>query len=265
MPRRPPRAGTDVAAAQIIGYGIRFDEAGRVLLLRRRESAPPWPGRWWLPGDVTPADEEPDDTVPRVFRDLLRQRASTAYLATVTGEDPQSGRHTVHNAYLVTGADALDPQPEDEANPFDAMEWHGSEAALAELPREQAALLRAALEQAELGIAPGPAPTLDEVFEEPAGAAMELLQRPEGLSPREMALVEYAYLLGASGPLDAVEEAMFEVLSEGVPKGEVERMRAYFEGLYAHLPKSGSGAGGGGPLPTMPPGAEPGGPDGGAR
>lgn len=254
-----------MAAAQIIGYGIRFDDAGRVLLLHRRQSAPPWPDCWWLPGDATPPDEEPDDTVPRVFRDLLRQHATVAYLATVTGEDPQSGRHTVHNAYLVTELDALDPQPEDEANPFDAMEWYDADAALAELPREQAELLRTALEQAELGIAPEPSPTLDEVFKEPAGAAMELLQRPEGLSPREMALVEYAYLLGARGPLDAVEEAMFEVLSEGVPKGEVERMRAYFEGLYAHLPKQGSAAGGGGPLPTMPPGAEPGGPDGGAR
>ena len=249
-----------MASAQIIGCGIQFDGEGRVLLLRRRESAPPWPGRWWLPGDVTPAREEPDDTVPRVFRDLLRQDAAVAYLATVTGEDPESGQHTVHNGYLVTGARALDPQPADEANPFDAMEWYSAGAALAELPEEQAALLRAALEQAELGIAPDPGPTLDEVFEEPTGAAMELLRRPEGLSPREMALVEYAYLLGAGGPIEAVEEAMFEVLSEGVPKGEIERMRAYFEGLYAHLPKSGSAA----PLRTMPAGAEPGSPDGGA-
>ena len=248
-----------MASAQIIGYGIRFD-GGRVLLLRRRESEPPWPGRWWLPGDVTPSDEEPDDTVPRVFRDLLRQRAATAYLATVTGEDPQSGRHTVHNGYLVTDTEAIDLQPPDEANPFDAMEWFDMDNAQIELPRAQAELLREALKQRALGAAPDPGPTLDEVFEEPSGAAMELLRRPEGLSPREMALVEYAYLLGAGGPIEAVEEAMFEVLSEGVPKGEIERMRAYFEGLYAHLPKSGSGAA----LPTMPADAESGSPDGGA-
>ena len=248
-----------MASAQIIGYGIQFD-GGRVLLLRRRETAPPWAGRWWLPGDVTPADEEPDDTVPRVFRDLLRQRATTAYLATVTGEDPQSGRHTVHNGYLVAETEAIDLQPPDEANPFEAMEWFDMDNAQVELPYVQAELLREALRQQALGVAPEPRPTLDEVFEEPTGAAMELLQRPEGLSPREMALVEYAYLLGAGGPLEAVEEAMFEVLSEGVPKGEIERMRAYFEGLYAHLPKSGSAA----PLRTMPAGAEPGSTDGGA-
>lgn len=248
-----------MASAQIIGYGIRFD-GGRVLLLRRRESEPPWPGRWWLPGDVTPADEEPDDTVPRVFRDLLRQRAATAYLATVTGEDPQSGRYTVHNGYLVTDTEAIDLQPPDEANPFDAMEWFDMDNAQIELPHAQADLLREALKQQALGVAPDPGPTLDDVFEEPTGAAMELLRRPEGLSPREMALVEYAYLLGAGGPLEAVEEAMFEVLSEGVPKGEIERMRAYFEGLYAHLPKSGSGTA----LPTMPADAESGSPDGGA-
>lgn len=249
-----------MASAQIIGYGIQFDAEGRLLLLRRRESAPPWAGCWWLPGDVTPAREEPDDTAPRVFRDLLRQDATVAYLATVAGEDPESGRHTVHNGYLVTGTRALDPQPADEANPFDAMEWHEAGAALAELPREQAALLRAALERAELGIAPAPVPTLDDMFEEPAGAAVEPPRRPEGLSPREAALVEYAYLLGAGGPIEAVEEAMFEMLSEGVPKGEIERMHAHLDGARAHLPKSVGGA----PLPRMPAGAEPGSPDGGA-
>ena len=246
-------------AAQIISYGIRLDY-GRVLLLRRRESEPPWPGRWWLPGDVTPADEEPDDTVPRVFRDLLRQRATTAYLATVTGEDPQSGRHTVHNGYLVAEAEAIDLHPPDEANPFDAIEWFDMDNAQIELPHPQAELLREALNQQWLGAAPDPGPTLDDMFEESAGAAMEPPRRPEGLSPREAALAEYAYLLGAGGPVEAVAEAMFKMLSEGVPKGEIERLRAHFEGLGAHLPKSGGGAA----LPTMPAGAEPGDPDGGA-
>ena len=74
----------------IIGYGVVFDDAGRVLLLRRRQHDALWPGRWWLPGDVTPLSEEPDDTVPRLFEHLLRQRIRAGYAHTVYGEEPSS-------------------------------------------------------------------------------------------------------------------------------------------------------------------------------
>ena len=217
-------------SAQIIGYGIRIDDQGRVLLLRRRGSAPPWPGRWWLPGDVTPREEEPDDTVPRVFRDLLRQEITAGYAGTVTGNDPDSGRHVVHNAYRVLEAEPIPDQPDDEGNPFDAMEWYRPEAALSELPPEQAALLRAALEHPELGTEAEPIPPLDALFEQqqPPRPEHEL---PERLSPREMALAEYAFWVGARASVDVLEEAMFEVLSEGVPKDEVARMREFLDEL----------------------------------
>ena len=135
----------------IIGYGISLDSEDRVLLLRRRDGESLWPGQWWLPGDVTPLSEDPDETVPRVFEHLLRQRVRASYGHTVYGEEPSSGRHAVHNAYLVAGSDALDPAPADEVNPFDAMEWWSIESALNELPQEQALLLWTVIERRNAG------------------------------------------------------------------------------------------------------------------
>lgn len=156
-----------MADALIIGYGVRFDDEGRVLLLHRRADRPPWAERWWLPGDATPLAEEPDATVPRVFAHLLREDVSAGYVETVFGKEPQTGRHTVHNGYLVTLRGALDPQPDDETNPFDAAQWFTREEALAELPSEQAALLRAAIALDEAGIEPEPAGDPDALFAEP--------------------------------------------------------------------------------------------------
>ncbi len=135
----------------IIGYGVVFDEAGRVLLLRRRQREALWPGRWWLPGDVTPLSEEPDDTVPRIFKHLLRQRIRAGYAHTVTGEDPSTGGHAIHNAYVVTVEESIEGAPEDETNPFDAMEWWDVPSALAELPDQQAELLSTVVERRESG------------------------------------------------------------------------------------------------------------------
>ncbi len=162
-----------MADALIIGYGVRFDDEGRVLLLHRRADRPPWSDRWWLPGDATPLTEEPDATVPRVFAHLLRQDVSAGYVETVFGEEPQSGRHAVHNGYLVTLRGALEPQPDDETNPFDAAQWFTREEALAELPSEQAALLRAAIELDEAGIAPEPPKDPDALFAEPPTLRVE--------------------------------------------------------------------------------------------
>lgn len=156
-----------MADALIIGYGVQFDAEGRVLLLHRRADRPPWANLWWLPGDVTPLSEEPDATVPRLFAHLLRQEIEIGFVETVFGEEPQTGRHTVHNGYLVTLRGALDPQPDDESNPFDAMQWFGREEALAELPSEQAALLRGAIALDEQGAAPVPPADLDALFGEP--------------------------------------------------------------------------------------------------
>ena len=154
-----------MADALIIGYGVRFDEDGRVLLLHRRRDWAPWADRWWLPGDATPLTEEPDATVPRVFAQLLRQQVDAGFVGTVFGEEPTTGRHTVHNGYLVTVRMALDPQPDDETNPFDAAQWFTREEALAELPSEQAALLRSAIELDEAGLAPAPSADLDALFD----------------------------------------------------------------------------------------------------
>lgn len=151
----------------IIGYGVVFDDAGRVLLLRRREHEALWPGAWWLPGDVTPLSEEPDDTVPRIFEHLLRQRVRVGYAHTVYGEEPDSSRHTVHNAYVVTVQEALDGAPRDETNPFDAMEWWEVSAAVSELPEQQAELLSTVVERQQSGWDFDADPTLDELFREP--------------------------------------------------------------------------------------------------
>ena len=131
----------------IIGYGIVQDEGGRLLLLRRRAGEALWPSQWWLPGAETPLTEEPDDTVPRLFARLLRQQVDAVYAHTVFSPEPASGRHTVHNGYLVTVQQHLDGAPEDEANPFDAMEWWEPAAALAALPEPQAELLATVLQR----------------------------------------------------------------------------------------------------------------------
>jgi len=151
----------------IIGYGVVFDEAGRVLLLRRRAVEALWPGHWWLPGDTTPLSEEPDDTVPRIFEHLLRQRVRAGYAHTVYGEEPSTGRHTVHNAYVVTVEEALDGAPDDETNPFDAMEWWDTTSAVAELPEQQAELLSTVLERRASGWDFEADSTLDDLFAEP--------------------------------------------------------------------------------------------------
>ena len=151
----------------IIGYGVVFDEAGRVLLLRRRSGEALWPGRWWLPGDATPLAEEPDDTVPRIFEHLLRQRVRAGYAHTVYGEEPSSGRHSVHNAYVVTVEEALDGAPDDETNPFDAMEWWDATSAVAELPEQQAELLSTVIERRAAGWDFDAGSTLDDLFAEP--------------------------------------------------------------------------------------------------
>ncbi len=151
----------------IIGYGVVFDDGGRVLLLRRRPQEALWPGRWWLPGDVTPRSEEPDDTVPRVFARLLHQRIRAGYAHTVYDEEPSSGRHTIHNAYLVTVSEILDGAPHDKSNPFDAMEWWDVEPAVAELPEAQAKLLATVVERHESGWDFDADATLDDLFGEP--------------------------------------------------------------------------------------------------
>ena len=151
----------------IIGYGVVFDDDGRVMLLRRRAHESLWPGQWWLPGDITPLEEEPDDTVPRLFEHLLRQRVRAAYAHTVYGEEPSSGRHVVHNAYVVTIEESLDGAPDDETNPFDAMEWWDVPSAVAELPESQAELLSTVLERLQSGWDFEAASTLDDLFGEP--------------------------------------------------------------------------------------------------
>ncbi len=175
-----------MADALIIGYGVQFDAEGRVLLLHRRADRPPWSDLWWLPGDITPLSEEPDATVPRLFAHLLRQEVEIGFVETVFGEEPQTGRHAVHNGYLVTLRGALDPQPDDESNPFDAMQWFGRDEALAELPSEQAALLRGAIALDEQGAAPEPPADLDALFgEPPAQPAQTVAPAAETRQPRE--------------------------------------------------------------------------------
>lgn len=169
--------------ALIIGYGVQFDESGRVLLLHRRADHPPWADHWWLPGGATPLTEEPDATVPRLFAQLLRQRVAAAFIETVFGEEPGTGRHVVHNAYRVSLLGALDPQPPDETNDFDAAEWYEPPQALALLPPEQAALLNKTLEYEAAGVIPDAPGDVEALF----ASAPELPPAPAAFArrPRE--------------------------------------------------------------------------------
>ena len=185
----------------IIGYGVVFDDAGRVLLLRRRSGEALWPGSWWLPGDVTPLSEEPDDTVPRLFRHLLRQRVRAAYAHTVYGPEPSSGRHTIHNGYLVTVDSTLDGAPDDETNPFDAMEWWQVESALSELPEQQAELLGTVIDRLQQGWSFDDDTDLDTLFDENASVSAVEPQRADSLSFSDIALTRLAARVAANHAL----------------------------------------------------------------
>ena len=192
----------------IIGYGVVFDDAGRVMLLRRRAHETLWPGQWWLPGDVTPLHEEPDDTVPRIFEHLLRQRIRAAYAHTVYGEEPSSGRHTVHNAYVVTVQESLDGAPEDETNPFDAMEWWDTTSAIAELPEPQAELLATIIERRESGWTFEDDSTLDDLFGEPDPPSSVAVPSRTHAERRKAGDAILSELSGQDGFAEAIESAM---------------------------------------------------------
>ena len=192
----------------IIGYGVVFDDAGRVMLLRRRAHETLWPGQWWLPGDVTPLPEEPDDTVPRIFEHLVRQRVRAAYAHTVYGEEPSSGRHTVHNAYVVTVQESLDGAPEDETNPFDAMEWWDTTSAIAELPEPQAELLATIIERRESGWTFDDDSTLDDLFREPDPPSPVAVPSRTHAERRKAGDAILSELSGQDGFAEAIESAM---------------------------------------------------------
>ncbi len=207
----------------ILGYGVVFDEAGRVLLLRRRPGEALWPGAWWLPGDVTPLSEEPDDTVPRIFAHLLRQRVAAAYAHTVYGPEPSTDRHTIHNAYLVTVESSLDGAPDDESNPFDAMEWWDLPAAVAELPEPQAELLGTIAERLEQGWTFEDDAGLDDLFERLE--TPELAAQPDAaaqLAPRLEALVSLA-LCAALNQDAALERRLQSARDLGWSQAELQR------------------------------------------
>ena len=196
-----------MAESLIIGYGVVFDEAGRVLLLRRREGEALWPSQWWLPGDVTPLSEEPDDTVPRLFEHLLRQRVRAVYAHTVTGPEPSSGRHAVHNAYLVEVQSALDGAPDDETNPFDAMEWWDATDAIGELPEAQGVLLGAVLDKLESGWN-FEADNLDDLFGEPDDLPAADVPNRSHAERRAAGAAILAELTGQDSFADAIESRM---------------------------------------------------------
>lgn len=214
-----------MTASLIIGYGVVLDDDGRVMLLRRRSQEALWPGCWWLPGDVTPLSEEPDDTVPRLFEHLLRQRVRADYAHTVYGEEPASGRHTVHNAYLVSVEASLDGAPNDETNPFDAMEWWDVASAVAELPNQQAELLQTVVERLEQGWNFEGGADLDALFggsRDGAGLSEQTPVPSPGLEPRVEALVQLA--LGAAlNPDAALERDLQAARDHGWSASELQR------------------------------------------
>ena len=224
----------------IIGYGVVLDEGGRVMLLRRRAHESLWPGHWWLPGDVTPLDEEPDDTVPRLFEHLMRQRVRAAYVHTVYGDEPSSGRHIVHNAYLVTIEESMDGAPTDETNPYDATEWWDVASALRELPTPQAELLSTVIERRESGWDFDAGPNLDDLFDERVSMPAVAAPSPRALSRRDAALTRLTARIAAGEALaqDADWEAeLHAARASGWSMVELEQagLLAAEVGRAAHL------------------------------
>ena len=170
-----------MSESSIMGYGVLFDDAGRVLLFRRREGEELYPLDWWLPGDVTPITEEPDDTVPRLFEDLLGLWVSSRYALTVTGTEPSTDVHTIHNAYVVTTDSRVDGMSDMERYPFEAWRWWDVEAALPELPDMHAELLSRVVELRESGWQLEDDETLDDLFDddEPEEPALQHSSIPD--------------------------------------------------------------------------------------
>ncbi|MCY3559170.1 MAG: hypothetical protein OXH13_11095 [Chloroflexi bacterium] len=211
----------------IIGYGVMFDDQGRVMLLRRRSREALWPGQWWLPGDVTPLSEEPDDTVPRLFAQLMRQRVRAVYAHTVYGPEPASRRHTIHNAYLVTVKEALDGAPDDESNPFDAVEWWDASSALAELPEQQGELLATVIERLDSGWDFEANASLEDLFAEDVSTPATPQPAPDSLTDRVAALTRIAARVAAGAALgrDLDLDADFQkALSLGWTRRELEQV-----------------------------------------
>ncbi|MCY3568673.1 MAG: hypothetical protein OXH38_08595 [Chloroflexi bacterium] len=211
----------------IVGYGVMFDDHGRVMLLRRRNREELWPGQWWLPGDVTPLSEEPDDTVPRLFAQLMRQRVRAVYAHTVYGPEPESQRHTIHNAYLVTVEEAFDGAPDDESNPFEAMEWWDASSAIAELPDQQSELLANVIERLDSGWDFAADTSLDDLFAEEVPGSVDMRSGPDSLRDRDVALARLAGRIAASAALarDLDWDADFQkALSLGWTRPELEQV-----------------------------------------
>ena len=154
----------------------------------------------------------------------MRQRVRASYAHTVMGTEPSSGRHVVHNGYVVTVEASLDGAPEDERNPFDAMEWWEVEAALSELPESQAELLATIIERMRSGWSFEDAPSLDDLFEEtlpaPSPAAVS------SVPAKTLALVRVAARMGAYGALGEeplLNAEISSALSQGWSATEVEQ------------------------------------------
>ena len=217
----------------IIGYGVMFDDQGRVMLLRRRSREALWPGQWWLPGDVTPLSEEPDDTVPRLFAQLMRQRVRAVYAHTVYGPEPASRRHTIHHAFLVTVKAALAAMEKpkvtvgEESNPFDAVEWWDASSALAELPEQQGELLATVIERLDSGWDFEASTSLEDLFAEDVPTPATPQPALDSLTDRIAALTRIAAGVAAGAALgrDLDLDADFQkALSLGWTRRELEQV-----------------------------------------
>ena len=186
----------------IIGYGVSLDHEGRVLLLRRRGSETLWPGQLVAARRHHAAE-----------RGTGRHRAATVRPASCVSASalPMPVRSTAPNRRAggtrftmpiwSSVEEVLDGAPDDESNPFDAMEWWDIESAIAELPDQQSELLATVIERLGSGWDFEADTSLDDLFDENDLLAAFPQPGSDSLAERDISLARLAARVAASNAL----------------------------------------------------------------
>jgi len=81
-----------------------FARTTRTLVVRRKADAPPFAGRWLLPGGVVAGDEAAEEALERhCFHELGVETQSLEFTETLYLEDEATGRRYVANVFRVSG------------------------------------------------------------------------------------------------------------------------------------------------------------------
>ena len=140
-----------MAESLIIGYGVVFDEAGRILLLRRRTNQELWPGRGGCLATsrrcprsrTTPFPASSSTCCANAFAPATRTRSTAksrqaAGIPSTTPTSPRSRKRSMERPMT---------------SPIPSTPWNGgTSSAIAELPEQQAELLSTVIERRDVGL-----------------------------------------------------------------------------------------------------------------